>query len=195
MKKGAYYLMGGSQVKPLKTMLRSLLSATQKSTPHVLYIEAAGNTDPNLINGFLGNLRRNFDDISYDALNLYLQQPNAIGTKPENIKATFEKADIVFFEGGNLNILTELFQKHGLKDLCRTAFEKGAYVGGICAGGLILLDQIIYENNHGRITTMPGIGLVPSVAASCYIYDSDSGAERRDVLRGLSDTRLTFMLF
>lgn len=185
---GVYYIMGASKAGRLKKMIAGLVASRQKEAPHILYVEAAGNTDINLMNGFVGNLRKNLEGVSCDSLNLYLRSANPEESTAENIKAAFEKADVIFIEGGNLNILTEIFQRDGLKELCKAAFERGAAVGGICAGGLMMLDTIVYEDHRERITQMPGTGLVPDTAVSCYVTRPITGFEREEKLVELSST-------
>lgn len=167
-------------------MIAALVASRLKEAPNILYVEAGGNTDINLANGFLGNIKKNLEGVSCDSLNLYMRGNNSQELTPEYIKQSFEKADVIFFEGGNPLILSELFEKYGLKDLCKSAFERGAAVGGICAGGLMMLERMVYEDHREEITDMPATGLVPDTVASCYVTRAMTGYDREDKLTDLS---------
>ena len=172
MTEGRYYITGGvkkgGQVR--ETILR--LADHYNGPVSLLYLGAANANDPNFERPFIGGLSSQIKkgDITCDVLKLFDKPSIYEHASEDSIEAAFAKADIIFFDGGELCTLKSVFNRHGLKDLCQQAFDRGATVGGLCAGGSILGSSAIHASDLAeRLCTDPAIGLIPETAFTCYI--------------------------
>lgn len=172
MTQGRYYITGGvkkgGQIR--ETLLR--LAERYDGPVSVLYMGAASNNDPTYERPFVGGLSTQVKngDMTCNILKLFDKPSIYEHASEDSIAAAFAKADIIFFDGGELCTLRDVFGRYGLKDLCKQAFERGASVGGLCAGGSILGSSAIHASEIAEgIVADSAIGLIPDTAITCYI--------------------------
>lgn len=105
---------------------------------------------------------------------------NANLEDPAKVKAAIEKADIIWFPGGDQNRLMEALKKADLVGAIKKRFETGAVVGGTSAGAAVISDVMItgkadLESIKAKTTeTAEGLGLLKGI-----IVDQHFHARRR----------------
>ncbi len=90
-----------------------------------------------------------------------------ISAAPEDIwRLKLEKADILYFEGGNTFHLMKWIKKSGLEAILRELLQTKVYVG-VSAGSMVTnpdlilkFSQIIYDEDLDKIENMKGLGYV-----------------------------------
>ncbi len=161
---GLYYIMGGVQGGTAIKECVLALSKRYQESARVLYIGAAHGDKPSFENGFLKSL----DDTGLELDVLHLHDD----AYANRVSEVFQRADIVFFDGGDVSVLSEAFERFKLKDQCRKAFDRGASVGGLCAGGSYFASTVIHTEVDGdELYVDQGLGLIPNSTITCYIGD------------------------
>lgn len=168
---GSYFVIGGvTGGAAIHGTVRSLAKQFERPA-NVLYIGAAGLNDPGYEDLFARSFPGEEDMIRIGTLQLYKEDFMGDGEEdPEVIRKNFEQADIVFFDGGDIRVLREVFEKFKLKDICKEAFERGACVGGLCIGGSYLGAEVLYrDNDDKKLHVAEGLNLIKDTALTCYI--------------------------
>lgn len=131
-----------------------------QKTPHIVFIPTASNVETGdkdwLIDDLINIKNQNFKSITI----------TDISAVQESIwRPQLEKADILFFEGGNSCHLMKWMNKSGLVKLLPELLKTKVYVG-LSAGSMVaspdlavLLSKIIYEEDV-EDENMKGLGLV-----------------------------------
>ena len=173
MSEGLYYIIGGikggSRIKETVATLATRFSVPSK----VLYLGAAHKNDL----GYEASFFRSIElDKSISVKVSSLQLPDTTTEHQSELhakaKKQFKEANIIFFDGGEVDVLENVFKLYELRSLCQQAFERGACVGGLCAGGSYLAANLIHsgvETEDLRIDS--GAGLIPDTVMTCYIGD------------------------
>jgi hypothetical protein len=167
---GAYYVFGDIKGgKSFKFKLSALLKRVTRSSPSVLYLGAAHLNQPRLKASFETGLRDVCPDARMESLNLSGNMSHFDNdAQPMRIDKRFSEADVIFFDGGGVKPLRDVFERFQLTESCQWAYERGAFVGGLCAGGSLLGEWIV-ANENGKTTTQSGMGLVQRTAISCHM--------------------------
>lgn len=166
---GLYYIMGGVQGgSKIKECIVSL-SERCRENAKILYIGAAHGNDPTYERGFTNSVK----DTRLELDVLHLSEEDEHSADEQRISTAFGNADIIFFDGGEVSALGKVFERYKLQDLCKAAFERGASVGGLCAGGSYFASTVIHTSleDDGALYVDPGLGLIPDSAMTCYIGD------------------------
>ena len=170
MSTGAYYVMGDIKGgKSFRQSFATLLRHHGSPSPRVLYLGAACYNKLNLKASFEKGLAITCPGSVFKSLSLsqYMAWDHK-DAQPERIEEQFSKADIVFFDGGGIRPLSETFKRFELGDYVRRAFERGAYVGGLCAGGSFMAEEVVFFED-GKLDTQKGAGLIEDTAISCHM--------------------------
>lgn len=175
MSEGIYYIMGGV-AKGARIKETIMFLAGQFQTPaNILYIGAAHDNDPSLERGFSNSLLVECDNGQLKLSSLTFQtskNPNCVKISKGDIEQKFSDADIIFFDGGEIETLKSIFDKFKLKKLCQEAFNRGASVGGLCAGGSFFGSTVIHSGIEDEsLRTDRGLGLIERTTITCYIGD------------------------
>ena len=171
MPEGLFFIIGG--IKGGSRIRETILSLSDKfqSPASVLYIGAAHKNDYSYEQGFLRGLEG--AELRVNTLSLSSEDGDSnTVTDANKIESQFNRANIIFFDGGEVEVLRNVFDRYQLKDLCRKSFERGASVGGLCAGGSFLGSTVIHsgiEDDQLRVDN--GAGLIQNTAITCYIGD------------------------
>lgn len=177
---GAYFVLG--DVKGGKIIQRSLSMLVERkglSSPRVLYLGAASYNNRKYRDSFEKGLSLANKASVFKYLNLSIHMPwYHKDIQPERIEEKFQEADIIFFDGGGVKALSETFNHFSLADHITKAHERGAYIGGMCAGGSFLGKEIVFWEN-GHIHTQEGANLIEGTAISCHMDRPGQGEARR----------------
>lgn len=150
---------GGLTNKSIEKALFDLVGKKPGDTS-LVFIPTASNVETGdkdwLINDLINIHKQNFKSVAI----------TDISAVPENIwRPQLEKADILFFEGGNCYHLMEWMNKSGLIKLLPDLLKTKVYVG-LSAGSMVAspdlavrLSKIIYEEDVEN-ENMKGLGLV-----------------------------------
>ena len=176
---GVYYVIGDvKDGRRYGKIFKNLAGFTADDVNHILYIGAAINNSLSHKNTFEKGARISYPDAHISSLNL--SEHTALTdrhARPEKIEARFAEADMVYFDGGSVHALLATINRFGLIDQCRTAFEKGAAVGGLCAGGSVLASLLIHATQTG-IQCDHGTNLMPNLILTSKIDFSEQREER-----------------
>lgn len=180
MTKGLYYIVGGVQGgKIFKQLMTGLVGLKNLKAPQILYIGAAHHNESWLAKGFREGLNSLIPDARIHSLDLEL----TVDTSPIEISDAFHSADLVFFDGGSVLTLKQVFERFNLAEHCSDAVVSGNFVGGLCVGGAIFAEKIIYQSASKEVIHTEGAGLIKSCAVSCDINDINSGNRRLQLLQ------------
>jgi cyanophycinase-like exopeptidase len=180
MTKGLYYIVGGVQGgKIFKQLMADLVSLKNLKVPQILYIGAAHHNESWLAKGFRDGLHSLIPDASIHSLDLEL----TVDTSPTEISDAFHSADLIFFDGGSVLTLKRVFERFNLAEHCSDSVGRGNFVGGLCVGGAIFAEKIIYQSASKEVIQTEGAGLIKSCAVSCDINDMSSGGRRLQLLQ------------
>lgn len=181
MSTGLYYIIGGVKGgTKIKETIRTLSDRFDHAAS-ILYIGASHDYNPLFERGFRNALAKDEHPEDFQVTSL-----NLTAADSQTIEGMFADAHIIFFDGSEISLLKEAFKSHHLKDLSQQAFERGACVGGLCAGGSYLGSTVVYadEASHELKATY-GLGLIPNTTITCYIGDK-AQIQRMRILEDVS---------
>jgi len=154
-------------VKPVATesVHQEIIARTGKVNPRALYIPTAKDDSESYIAAF----QRYYKKLGcgeVDVLRLIREKP----TKKE-IESKILTADIIYVNGGNTFRMMEIWKEHGIDNLLRKAYKKGAVMAGHSAGAICWFDygdsDSFGKNKAYRVTAL-GI----KNAVLCPHYDT-----------------------
>ncbi len=145
------------------SITNALFELTEKKPEEttVVFIPTASNIESGdkdwLITDLINLKKQNFKSIEI----------TDISAVDERIwKPSLEKADVLFFEGGNTYHLMRWLNKSGLTNILPELLKDKVYVG-VSAGSMITnpdlklkLSQVIYEENMSEIEVLKGLNFV-----------------------------------
>lgn len=184
MSSGAYYVIGGIKGgKTFRQNLVEILGSQETGAPRVLYLGAA--CDNNL--KYKGAFESGLYTVNPQAVLASLSLSAHIDYRhkhanPDYIGEQFGKADVVFFDGGGIEPLREVFNRFGLNHHLRTAYARGAYIGGLCGGGSYLAEEVVHYEG-GVVKKERGAGLIAGTAISCHMNLTEQYASRLYLLK------------
>lgn len=183
MSSGAYYVIG--DIKGGKKFRRNfveILNSQKAETPRVLYLGAACDNNRRYRDAFENGLHTINNQARFDSLSLSVDMDGRHKhANPDYIAERFGKADVVFFDGGGIEPLREVFNCFGLSDHLRSAHARGAYVGGLCGGGSYLAEEVVHYE-AGSVKKESGAGLIAGTAISCHMNLTEQYASRLNFL-------------
>ena len=95
---------------------------------------------------------------------------------PEDPARRVAEADVVYVHGGNTANMLALWRLHGLDEALRSAWERGAVLGGWSAGGCCWFEAFVTDSFGPQLRGYdPGLGLLQG--SFCPHYDGE--AQRR----------------
>lgn len=166
---------GGSfRTDPGNALDTYLIALTGKERPRVLFVPTAGGDAEPAIEAFQRSFleRRCIPEV----LRLFQRQH-------EDLAPLVEAADLVFVGGGNTANQQAIWRLHGVDELLRRAWERGAVMAGVSAGGLCWFEEGVTDSFHPT-ALRPIHGLLGILDGSfCPHYDSEE--ERRPLYRRL----------
>lgn len=148
----------------LAPLHRYALGLTDKAKPRVCYIPtAAGDSAEGVANFYSG-----FTPDVCEPSHLPLFQ-NTV----EDIPAFLAAQDLVYVGGGNTRNMLALWRLWGVDTAIRAAWESGAVLAGVSAGGLCWFENGITDSYAGEVRALPCLGWAPG--SFCPHYDSEPG--------------------
>jgi len=151
---------GGLTNKSIANALFDLVGKKPEDTI-VVFIPTASNVEIGDKSWFIRDLQ-NLKKQNFKAIEI-----TDISAVDESIwKPSLERADVLFFEGGNTYHLMEWINKSGLISILPKLLENKVYVG-VSAGSMVTnktlllpISQTIYEEDLDRTTEMNGLNYV-----------------------------------
>lgn len=96
-------------------------------------------------------------------------------------------ADLIYIVGGNTGALAGALRELDWAPTLRAALRGGATIAGVCAGALVLCEQMVFRwaNGLGEPRAAPGLGLIRG-SLSCHadLLPEQTVAHERAVLAG-----------
>ncbi|HYC02605.1 MAG TPA: cyanophycinase [Azospirillaceae bacterium] len=162
--KGVLVIIGGHEDrKDERVILREF--AKQLKGDKKVILSTVASHEPE---GYFDEYRRAFDDLGVrDLTELYIEERDE--AKDEDTLRDLEKADGVFFSGGDQLRIHQQIGKTPVEKLVREIFMRGGVVAGTSAGAAAMGDLMLVEGasreSHriGDISFKPGLGLLHGV--------------------------------
>ncbi|HWA76901.1 MAG TPA: peptidase E [Polyangiaceae bacterium] len=95
--------------------------------------------------------------------------------RSDELRAVMAEQDIFYVGGGNTANLLAIWRMHGVDQLLREAFERGAILCGVSAGMICWFRASLTDSFGGVAPLLDGLGLI--AGSACPHYDGE--AERR----------------
>ncbi len=145
-------------------------------------VKLTGVTKPNLL--FIG-LASSYSDSYYDLVKkiykdlgcecAYLKKKNIINN-PDIVKNKISNANIIYIGGGDTIKLMDTVKSYGIDELLKSAYDRGAVLVGISAGGIMLSkdgysDSLILRGESDKYTFIEGLGFTD--ISFCPHYNAD----------------------
>ena len=161
---------------------QEIIRLSGKKHPKLLFIPTASHDSTYYVN----DLQKYFEGklwCEVDSLLLY-------GNKctPAEIKTKILGTDIVYVGGGNTYKMMRMWEKYGVKDLLRQAWENGTVMSGLSAGSICWFEhgqsdsrKWSQEDKAFKFMKVSGLGLISWL--HCPHYDGE--ASRRPALHNV----------
>lgn len=148
----------------LAPLHRYALGLTDKAKPRVCYIPtASGDSAEGIANFYSG-----FSPDVCEPSHLPLFQ-NTVA----DIPALLGAQDLIYVGGGNTRNMLTLWRLWGVDTAIRAAWENGAVLAGVSAGGLCWFENGITDSYAGDVRELPCLGWVPG--SFCPHYNTEPG--------------------
>lgn len=177
--------IGGGEIKSKETLaideyiagLAKARAGEKRAT--ALFVGTASHDSMPYFNSFRKTYTSVFDIKAEVALTVYGENDEA------NLRAKFEKADMIYVGGGDTLFMLEHWKKSGLYEMISDAYERGVIVCGLSAGAVCWFDKAysdydIMRGVAGEYKIMDGMGILRGVACPHY----DERAEFDEVAKG-----------
>lgn len=153
--KKQFILIGGGLLKKNETLKidKYIIKATKKKKPRVVFIPIASNDMKEYIDVFKSTYQKK---LGCEVCVIKLSDKNK---NYKNIEKVVLKSDLVYFGGGDINILLKYLQKDNLQKIFKNAYDKGIVICGLSAGCAIWYKNFI-ENKNKRIFIKKGLGWI-----------------------------------
>ena len=165
---------GGGTLEETGPLLRFLLALTGRERPRVCFVPtASGDAEP-----YIANFYRAFAELDCVPSDLTL-----FDRKHRELAPFVREQDVFYVGGGNTANLLAVWRTHGLDELLREAYERGAVLSGTSAG-MNCWFEASTTDSFGKQKLAPlqdGLGLLKGSA--CPHYDAEE--QRRPLYHDL----------
>lgn len=190
---GTIVAIGGMRkgIEDIGFICKKIIEQSKKANPQLLYVPTANNDHK----GYSEYMVKFFEDnfkCKVDTLWLVNQHINL-----EEIKEKILKSDIVFVEGGNLLKLLEVWEKNGINNILKQAYENGTIMSGISAGANCWFEQAFSDSVQGQeFGFVKGLGFVKGCVCphynnqrrkTCFNYEARNRSNIPDVMYGIDE--------
>jgi len=154
--------IGGGEIgrpgKKIETynLYKQILKLTNIEYPRILFIPAASNDSDSYCEVFK-NYFENKHNCKVDCLLLIKENP-----KIDFIRKLFFQSDIIYFSGGDSELLMDVLNRYKLKQLLEETIDNGINIVGFSAGGIMLFEKGISEK-QGNLKIIEGYGFIEGV--------------------------------
>lgn len=166
----------GSDFK-LQSLFNKVARLTGRSKPVVAYLDAANGNQHLYTDKLESAFRQAFPKGEFMRLDL-----GADGSSSQNAADVLAKADMIYMDGGNLESLVATLNCHNIKPHLQAAFQRGACVGGMSAGGLVLGQYAVNRTSDRRYELTQGLDLIKGTALAAHIDRPEERMHRLSVL-------------
>ena len=135
---------------------KQILKLTNIEYPRILFIPAASNDSDSYCEVFK-NYFENKHNCKVDCLLLIKENPEI-----NFIRKLFLQSNIIYFSGGDSELLLNVLNRYNLKQLLRETIDKGINIVGFSAGGIMLFEKGISEK-QGDLRIIEGYGFIEGV--------------------------------
>jgi len=135
---------------------KRILKLTNIDFPRILFIPAASNDSDSYCEVFK-NYFENKHNCKVDCLLLIKENPEI-----DFIRKMFFQSDIIYFGGGDSELLMDVLNRYKLKQLLKETIDKGINIVGFSAGGIMLFGKGISEK-QGNLRIIEGYGFIEGI--------------------------------
>ncbi|HEX6458152.1 MAG TPA: peptidase E [Thermoleophilaceae bacterium] len=171
---GHIVAIGGGALEETGPLLRFLLGLAGRESPRVCFVPTASGDDAS----YVANFYRAFSELECVPSDLTL-----FDRKYQELAPFVRAQDVFYVGGGNTANLLAVWRVHGLDELLREAYERGAVLSGTSAGMNCWFDASTTDS-FGKQKLAPlndGLGLLKGSA--CPHYDAEE--QRRSLYHDL----------
>lgn len=171
---GHIVAIGGGALEETGPLLRFLLGLAGRESPRVCFVPTASGDDAS----YVANFYRAFSELECVPSDLTL-----FDRKYQELAPFVRAQDVFYVGGGNTANLLAVWRVHGLDELLREAYERGAVLSGTSAGMNCWFDASTTDS-FGKQKLAPlndGLGLLKGSA--CPHYDAEE--QRRPLYHDL----------
>jgi dipeptidase E len=142
---------------------RFALELTGKRRPRVLFLPTASSNVPTYVTTFYAAFT---DRAEASHLDLFTRTR-------DDLRATVMAADVIYVGGGNTANLLAIWRLHGLDAILREAWERGAVLAGVSAGGICWFEGGVTDSFGPDLAPLDGaLGLLRGTF--CPHYDGEA---------------------
>lgn len=177
---GIIFAIGGGEISNLETFYldKKIVEATQKKNPRALFIPTASGEPQEYIDAFHHVYG---DKLHCKTDSLLLLEGK---TSAEEAKRKIMDADLIYVGGGNTRRMMQIWQRYGVDNALKEAYEKGKVLSGLSAGSICW-----FKSGHSDSNSFDGVenwdyirieGLNLIDAMHCPHYNEDTREEDFD---------------
>ena len=152
-----------------------MVALTGKPKPKALFLPTATGDDRAHIRHWHATFRR----LGCETEDLALLRASDWPRPPAD---TIARADLIYVGGGSTAGMLALWERFGIVAPLREAYERGAVLGGVSAGGLCWFESGVTDSLDATLKPMACLGWLPG--SFCPHYDSEP--QRRPVYTALT---------
>lgn len=170
--KGHLVLIGGAEDKrDDKLVLKKMVEIN--NAKEVVIIPSASSYPTSLSEEYLYAFR----DLGVEGINIFDIRERREADKEAYIEM-IQKADLIFFTGGDQVKLVDTLDKTKLIDEIKRSFINGCIVAGTSAGAAAASDHMIYDGDEqglikGKVRTKEGFGFVKNITIDTHFIARD----------------------
>lgn len=170
---GTIFAIGGGELRDFETFAidRKIVESTGKKNPKALFIPTASNEPQGYIDSFNYVYGEKLECIT-DVL-LLLEGK----TSSKEARAKIMDADLIYVGGGNTRKMLQTWEKYGLSNSLKEAYEKDTILSGISAGSICWFksghsdSNSFNEESEWSYIRIEGLNLID--AMHCPHYNED----------------------
>ncbi len=171
--------IGGGEIRQLKTLAidKEIVSLTGKKHPQLLFIPTANSDSENYMQAIEKIYGKKLG-CKIDNLLLLRKKPSG-----KEIKEKILSADIIYVGGGNTLKMMNLWRRHGVDKLLKTAYDNGRVLCGISAGAICWFEyghsdsMSFYNSDNWDYIRVKGMGLLKGLL--CPHFDGQTRGIKR----------------
>jgi len=141
-------LIGGGIMRKGETekidqwMLEVVKKKRKINTPRVLFVPSSSGD----LKEYVQDFTRRYQNYGAMVSSIFLVKDSPLQEEVEN---SFLNADLVYFGGGDTDLLLGTFRKFNLESICIKAIQKGAVISGLSAGAIIWGEKFLTFDRRG----------------------------------------------
>ena len=162
MNKQQIIAIGGGLLRKGETIDidRYIVKSSNNEPPKVIFIPIASNNLTEYIKVF----EREYKKLGAIVETIKLSETTDINATKDQILSS----DIIYFGGGNVDILLKWLNKPELNEIIKTAYEQGTIISGLSAGAVVWYEHFIEIVDNEEYVIKKGLGWLDGYCTAHY---------------------------